>query len=139
MDSKDEELMEKELNPINWFDWETFRKAILDFQKSGKFNVRNTWNQISGELTDEHTLDFKNENGLIVCEGIYLLHPEIKSIADFSILIDVPKEEARKRAEQRDRGNRSEEHMERKRLIMETYDIPYFNAYRKDVDLIIKS
>jgi len=135
--NKNQHLIDKELDPINWYDWESFKKDLERFQKEGKFFVKNAWNQTTGEKDSEHSLDFEGNNGLIVCEGIFMLHPAIRLLADFSILVDLPKVEARKRAEERDKNARSKEHLERKKIIMEKYDVPYFEKYKGNADLIL--
>jgi len=54
-------------------------------------------------------------------------------------LLDLPIGEIQKRAEKRDRHRSSPEHLARKRLIMEMYDVPYFNANKKNVTLILNT
>jgi hypothetical protein len=52
-------------------------------------------------------------------------------------LLDVSKEEARKRADERDKHRSSSDHLDRKRFIAETYDVPYFKVNKKNVTLIL--
>ena len=137
--SKSQKLIDQELNPINWYEWDSFKEDILTLQRDGKIFVENAWDQKTGDKIGKHFLDFKWKNGLIVCDGEYLLRPEIISLADLSILLDLPIGEIQKRAEKRDRHRSSPEHLARKRLIMEMYDVPYFNANKKNVTLILNT
>lgn len=135
--SKDQKRIDMEADPIYWYDFDAFRKDITTLQQEGKLLVKNAWEQQTGEKIAEYNLDFKGKKGLIVCEGDDLIHPEIISLADFSILLDVSPDEARRRAEERDKHRSDVAHLARKRLIMETYDVPYFDANKKNVTLIL--
>ncbi|MBU0999417.1 hypothetical protein KKG24_03925 [Patescibacteria group bacterium] len=138
-ESGNEETINKEANPINHYDYNSFKKDIKDFQESGKFSVKNVWNQKTGEKDANYSLDFNGQDGLIVCDGDYLLHSEIASLADLVILLEVPFETARKRAEQRDMHRSDTEHLARKKLIAQKYDTPYFAENRKNATLVIAS
>jgi uridine kinase len=135
--SEDQKLMDQELNPINWYNWNSFKKDIVKLQGEGKLVVKNAWEQKTGEKIGEHVLNFKDKNGLIICDGDYLIRPDIVSLADLSILLDVPGREARKRAAERDKHRSDSEHLARKRFITENYDIPYFEANKNNVTLVL--
>jgi uridine kinase len=137
MDSGNKELIEKECNPINHFDFNSFKRDLVKLQQGDKLFVQNAWNQQTGEKDASFVLDFKGEKGLIICDADYVLHPEIISLSDFSIFLDVPKEEAFRRVVERDNHMKTPEQLERKRLIVEMYDLPYLKAYKKNASLII--
>ncbi len=138
-DSKDQKRIDSEADPIYWYDFDAFKNAITTLQREGKLHVNNAWEQKTGEKIAEHDLDFKGKDGLIVCDGDDLIHSEIISLADLSILLDVSPDEARHRAEERDKHRADTAHLARKRLIMETYDIPYFAENKKNVDMVLET
>jgi uridine kinase len=135
--SEDSSLVDQEADPYNWYDWETFKADLSQLQTKGTLSLKSAWNQTTGEKDIDPSLDFNNTNGLIVCEGIYLLHPNVIPLADLVILLNVPKEESRRRADQRDAHRTNSEHLQRKAIILEKYDIPYFETYKKNADFIL--
>ncbi len=66
------------------------------------------------------------------------IYPDILSLSDFSVFIDAPLEEATRRLESRDKHRGDPEYFARKRFVTEKYDVPYFEANKKNVSLIIE-
>lgn len=137
LNSSNQKEIDREANPINWYDYDAFKKDLRNFQKTGKFNIENAWDQKTGEKVGIHSLDFGNKNGLIICDGDYLLHSEVASLADLVVLLDLSPEEARRRAEERDRHRSNPEHLARKRFIAQNYDLSYFQKNRPNAEIIV--
>lgn len=137
--SDDQTLVNQEVNPYNWYDWDAFKAGLRVLQTEGKIELKGVWNQATGEKDSNPSVDFDGKKGLIICDGLYLLHPDIISYADLIILLEVPKEEARRRADQRDSHRTDPEHLKRKAIILEKYDIPYFETYRDNADFILNT
>ena len=136
IESGDENSIEIEENPKNWYDWESMKEDILLLQEKGRVDVHDAWNQNTGLKNLKVPLEFFHK-GVIICDGIYLLHPEIVDIADFTVLLDVPFEVCRKRSDKRDEHRNSSEYLALKAHLTEKYDVPYFEKYRNNANLIM--
>ena len=139
LDSGDSKLIEQEENPQNWYKrWETLSTNLHTLQSTGKLTIHSAWNQKTGEK--DLTVKLKvPENGLIIFDGIYLLHPEIAYTADFIVLLDLPPEVCRKRSEKRDSHRSSPEYLAYKASLLQKYDIPYFDKYRSNADYLLNN
>ena len=135
--SKNKELIEKEENPFNWNDFKQFKKDLLYLQKKGKVNIKSAWNQKTGLKDLDLKIEFKKESGLIICDGIYLLHDDVAKLADLIICLKTRENEANKRTAQRDSHRSSKEYLNYKAKLQSKYDVPYFKKYLKNADMII--
>ena len=135
--SNDPERIEQEENPQNWYDvWESIRSDLLTLQETGSLIINTAWNQQTGEK--DFTVELSvPEHGVILFDGIYLLHPEIADIADLIVFLDVHPEECQKRSEQRDAHRSEPEYLAYKAALMQKYDIPYFEKYRERADIVL--
>lgn len=137
LDSGDPVRIAQEENPQNWYGvWKKLSADLLELQRTGKLMIPNVWNQKTGEKDLNVELSVP-EKGLILFDGIYLLHPEIADVSDFIVLLDVPPDVCRKRSEQRDSHRSDPDYLAYKASLMEKYDVPYFKKYRTRADLII--
>jgi uridine kinase len=137
LDSGDTFRIEQEENPQNWYDvWEKLGADLLELQSTGSLVIPDAWNQKTGEKDLKVELSVP-ERGLIIFDGIYLLHPEIADIADCIVLLDVPAEICQKRAEQRDSHRSEPDYLAYKASLMKKYDVPYIEKYRDRADLVI--
>jgi uridine kinase len=136
-DSQDIEAIEKAEDPLNWYHWNSFKKDLIKFQNNERVTIHNAWNQFTGEKDREINIKFQEKTGLIICEGICLLHEDIIKFADYIIYIDSPKENARGRANQRDAHRYTDKWKAKKLEIVEKYDIPYYTKYKRNADIII--
>lgn len=134
--SGDPEKIAREENPKNWCDWIALRKDLLKLQATGHATLYDAWDQRTGLKNLKVPISFPYD-GLIILEGIYLLHPEITDIADFIVLLDVPKHISRRRAEARDHHRSPSAYLAYKAALVEKYDVPYFQQYRTQADMII--
>ncbi|MFA5925891.1 MAG: AAA family ATPase [Parcubacteria group bacterium] len=137
LESGGSNLVKKEENPFNWNDFEKLKDDLLHFQQESELDIKSAWNQKTGEKDTDIQIKFKTPNGLIICEGIYLLHPEIASIADFIILLRTTEEQAVRRMEQRDAHRSSKEYLAYKSKLQKEYDVPYFNKYAHNASVSI--
>lgn len=132
LDSGDPKRIEQEENPQNWYEmWKTLSTDLQTLQSTGRLTLHNAWNQKTGEKNLTVELEVP-ENGLIIFDGIYLLHSEIAHVADFIILLDVPPEICRKRSEERDSHRSSGEYLAYKAMLLQKYDVPYFKKYKDE-------
>jgi len=137
LESRDQELIEQRENPVNWNDYDKLKKDLVYLQEHSHLEVRDAWNQKSGEKDLEINIQFENKDGIIICEGICLLHPQISSLADLIICLEVSEEETVKRTNQRDLHRSSPEYLAYKAKLQEKYDIPYFKNNVNAADLVI--
>ena len=135
--SNDPEAIEAEENPKNWYDWEKMKADLLHLQDTGQTVLIDAWDQQTGLKNLKVPLELP-ESGLIICEGIYLLHPDITEVTDCIVFLDVSKDVCRKRAEARDGHRSSPEYLAYKAALVEKYDVPYFEEYKKNADIVIK-
>ncbi len=129
--------IEAEENPKNWYDWEQMKTDLLRLQETGRIVLEAAWDQQTGLKNLKVPLELP-EHGMIICEGIYMLHPEITEVADCLVFLDVPKDVCRKRAEARDGHRSSPEYLAYKAALVDKYAVPYFRQYNKNADMVIK-
>ncbi len=136
--SKDGLLIEREENPKNWYDWSALISDLESLKESGYLELRNVWNQGTGEKDLSIDLQLPaSGDSVIICDGIYLLHDEIKFIADLIILLDTPMNACLERAAARDNHRSSKQYLDYKAHLAEKYDQPYFDRFRKNAHLVI--
>ncbi len=120
-----------------WFDWDKFFKGIATLRSQGKLSLSNGWNQKTGRKDLNVNLDFEGKNGLIVCEGIFLLHPEATASADLVVLKDIDIEESQRRSDERDSHRNDPRYLAFRRALYVRYDKPYFERYKKNAQIIL--
>lgn len=132
--------IEREENPQNWYDWNAFAKAVRTFQTKGSLSLRNAWNQKNGKKDIHIHLRYqKGKNCLLLCEGIYLLHPPIRALADVVVLLRHPLISGRKRAERRDAHRSDPAYLAWKATLLKKYDIPYFKKYQEKATIKLRT
>ncbi len=138
LDSGDPSRIEQEENPQNWYgSWEVLASNLQQLQNTGILKLQNAWNQETGEK--DSTVELSTpKNGMIIFDGIYLLHPEISKVSDLTVFLDVPSEVCSKRSENRDNHRSSPEYLAYKTALLQKYDIPYFEKYRDRANFILK-
>lgn len=138
VESEDPVRIEQEENPKNWYSWEEFKKDLRQLQRDGDIDIRSAWNQANGEKDLDVKLSFGGKkDGFIICEGIYLLHPDVAVMGDLIILLDISVEEARRRAESRDDHRSSPEYLAYKASLTAKYDLPYFAQNKGAADVVL--
>ena len=100
--SGDRAKIEQEQNPFNWNDFEKFKNDLISLKENSKLNISSAWNQVTGEKDLNINLKFDSQKGVIICEGIYLLHPSIIDIADLVVCLENSSEEVDRRTNIRD-------------------------------------
>jgi len=134
--SEDPARIDAEENSLNWQDWPLTIAAIRAMRKTGKLHVENGWIQATGEKTFTGDIE-AGENDVIWCDLVSLLHPEVASLADVVILLEVSPDTTDKRGNTRDQHRNDPEYLAYKAAIRRKYDTPYFRRYRTAADLII--
>jgi uridine kinase len=124
-------------DPQTWYDWDVFLSHIVELQKNGSVALPGAWDQKTNSKTLEVHLNFEGQSGLILCDGIYLLHPEIKALADVVILKALNFEESNRRANLRDSYKNDTDYFAYKVALREKYDKPYFDEHRLNADIIL--
>lgn len=130
--------IDEEENPINWYDWNKVQLDLVKLSDKGMLHLRDAWCQSSGlkNLVVEITLP-DSEPAVILCDGIYLLHPGIRDLADLTILLEIPTSIALERAKARDGHRSSPEYLAYKASLTKKYDEPYFEQYRACADVVL--
>jgi uridine kinase len=138
--SQDPKLVEQEENPKNWYDWTEVVSALSSLRETGHLALRNGWSQRTGEK--ELSIDLElpcNEASVILCDGIYLLHDEVRSVADLIVMLDTPIVDCLDRTAMRDSHRSSREYLEYKAALLEKYDKPYFEQFGKNAHVLASS
>ncbi len=137
IESKDPERIQQEENPVNWNDYNKLKKDLTHLQKHSSVNIRSAWNQKTGEKDTDLDLRFNEKKGIIICEGICLLHPEISEVADLIIFLKLSKDISVFRWKKRDSHRSTEEYLDYKASLQDKYEIPYVEKYLKNADVVI--
>lgn len=130
-DSGDEDRIEQEVNPRNWYDWAALASALSCLKEDGNLEVRNGWCQRTGEkvLNLDVRVPGDSSECVILCDGIYLLHDEIRKIADLIVLLETPLPTCLERGANRDSHRSSQEYLAYKATLTAKYDVPYFEKF----------
>ena len=137
--SGDKQKIEKEENPLKWNDFHKLKEDLVYLQKHSSLDIKSVWNQKTGLKDTNILLKFNKSGGIIICEGIYLLHPGIIDIADYVICLDLSHAVASQRGQKRDSHRSSKKYLEYKVKLQEQYDIPYFEKFKNAADITINS
>lgn len=128
--------IEAEENPRNWYSDGAFLTDLITLRDTGSLQTSNVWNQDTGERDAAVEL-YVVDGGIILVDGIYLLHEPIAELADLRILLRIMPETGRLRAGRRD-GHRSDPaYLEYKRQLTNQYDLPYFEYYQTLADIVV--
>ena len=140
IDSGDSIRIEQEENPRNWYSWLELQQGLKTLQSTGHLHIPNAWNQETGEkdLEVECTLQ-DHPSGVIICDGIYLLHPEMEQSADVIIYLSVSKNVVLERANKRDGHRSSSEYLAYKASLLDKYDLEYYKQYEQKADIVINN
>jgi uridine kinase len=134
--SGDPVRIEAEENPMYWQDWTATTAAIQDLRRTGRLRVEQGWDQRTGEkvFSAEARAD---EDAVIWCDLVALLHPELAELADLIVLLEVQGKMMHERGGARDQHRSDPAYLAYKARITEQYDAPYFEHYRDRADMII--
>lgn len=138
LDSNNADRIEQEANPQNWYDWDKLAVDLEALRSLGSLQLVNVWNQQTGEK--DLSVDVRvGSDAVIICDGIYLLDPEVQTLSDVTVLLEVSPKVARQRAEKRDEHRSESAYLQLKDSLMQRYDIPYFEKHRDAADIIINN
>ena len=133
-------MIEREENPKNWYDWDLLGSSLQILKETGHLEIRNGWCQQTGDKVlniDLHLPDPADSDSVIICDGIYLLHDEVKDKADLIVLLDTSIDTCLERTARRDNHRSSKEYLEYKAALVEQYDKPYFNLYSRNAHMVL--
>jgi uridine kinase len=136
--SQNQELIEQEENPINWYDWPALVSDLKKLKESGRLEIRNGWSQRTGRKDFSIDLEIPTEgDSVIICDGIYLLHDAVKSAADLIVFLDTQVATCLNRSAARDSHRSTKEYLDYKALLVDKYDKPYFELYSSNADMYV--
>jgi uridine kinase len=137
--SDDPVRIEAEENPKNWYDWQKLEADLKMLRETGSIYVQHGWNQSTGDKDLSFQLLLPpTPNCVTICDGIYLLHEEIRETADLKILLMTPTSVCLERTENRDKHRSSKEYLEYKAGLVEKYDRPYFAEHGQHADYLLQ-
>jgi uridine kinase len=116
-------------DPVNWYDWQLFVVDLDQLRSRGSLKRSGLWRQSSGEKDLEVSLSLAT-SGVIICDGIYLLHEEVRAHLNQTVLLKTTPESALARSIQRDHHRNPKNYQDFKSLVTAEYDIPYFEKYQ---------
>lgn len=138
--SKDKSLIEKEENPKNWYDWTALIADLNSLKETGRLQIHNGWSQQTGEKDLSINLELPtNGDSVIICDGIYLLHDEVKLAADLTFLLNTSVDLCLERSTARDSHRSPKEYLDYKAALVEKYDKPYFRQHSKNAHSIVSA
>lgn len=124
-----------EENPCNWYGWADIRDALQALRMRRSFAFEAAWNPRTGACDAHYAMDLPTDGpAVVVCDGIYLLHPDIRSQLDMTLHLDVPVEVVLDRGRGRGRGTGT--HAENMARLTRDYALPYFAEYEPDADYV---
>lgn len=115
-------------NPRDWYDYNAIAFAISDLKQARAHRFERAWNSETGDLDGVCNISLPEQRpGIILCDGIYLLHPPIRQALDITIRIDAPIDVLDQRGLVRSKGDveRAKKHSD----MRERFAAPYFAQY----------
>ena len=130
-----EEVVRSE-DPSSWYDWSLVTAHLKELKTVGSLKITNAWRQSTGVKDLELELSLPDgEASIIVCDGIYLLHNEIRGSMDRVVKISSSVTEAVSRAGGRDSHRSPDWYLNFKENLRTHFDVPYFEKYCSSVDV----
>lgn len=137
---QDQDLIEMEENPKNWYDWKALISGLQLLKTNGQLRIRHAWCQKTGEKQLSIELILPNVlNSVIICDGIYLLHDEIRQAADVCIRLDTTLDTCLERGRNRDAHRSTPEYLDYKAALTRKYDEPYFECFGMNADFVVSA
>jgi uridine kinase len=135
---QDDELIELEEDPKNWYDWKALTAGLQQLKTAGRLDLRNAWCQKTGEKQLSIELMLPDPlKSVIICDGIYLLHEGIRHAADICIRLNVDLDACLERGRKRDAHRSTPEYLDYKAALTRQYDEPYFERYGANADVVV--
>lgn len=133
----DLETCADEENPRHWYDWNEIEKALDGLRKQRRFDFCRAWNPASGELNAHYALHLgEDEQVLVLCDGIFLLHEPVRDWFDATIYVDCPAPLRHSRGLQRAKDPEWHAYMMH---LERTYCEPYFREFSSCADDVYRS
>ncbi|WP_315922191.1 hypothetical protein [Mesorhizobium sp. SP-1A] len=123
-------------NPRDWYAYNAIASAISDLKQTGRHSYKRAWNSETGDLDGTYDVSLPNQRpAIILCDGIYLLHPPIRQALDITIIVDTATDILDQRCIARSKGDieRAQQH----RTMRERFAVPYFDQYGWLADIVI--
>jgi uridine kinase len=134
--SRESKRIAAEENPRNWYRDPAFLTDLITLRNTGSLRTSDVWNQDTGERDSTVELSVAN-GGIILVDGIYLLHEPVAELADLRILLRIMPETGRQRADRRDSHRSDQAYLEYKRQLTNRYDRPYFEHHQTRADIVV--
>lgn len=134
MAAGDPARIESEENPRHWYGWDDINLALTELRNKGGFSYNQGWNKETGERDKNYSISTPTEGpSLVLCDGIYLLHPPVRHLLDVTLYVDVPFSVTIDRGQRRMRDSERTSYMEK---LHRTYSLPYFAEHASETDWI---
>jgi len=137
-DSGDTIALEREENPFNWHDLGAFFECAERLVRTGGLVLRGAFDQRTGRKDATFSVKLGGSSSLLLCDGIYLLHPLARMYSDQVVFIDIPFETSVERVRGRDGHRASDEYLRFKAGLRRKHDLPYATKWRKDTDIVMR-
>jgi len=129
--------IEREENPIHWYNWDQFAETVEKLRKGRSVSLQKVWNQKTGKRDLNISLEMK-KGSAIICDGIHLLHPDLPiPTSDIKIWLEVDPQKLIENSQKRDRHRNDAEYLAQKKRWFETYELPLRHTFRKNADIVI--
>jgi len=137
LESRDEKTLSFWADPTNWYDWPRLLADLVTLSNGGSVYLNNAWCQKTGECDLAVDISAPSLNSALIVDGIYILHPEIRSLIDRVVFLDIAPLIANNRTESRDKMRVDESYLAFKRSVVDSFDLPYIEKYRSFIDRVI--
>lgn len=132
----DQDKIDAVENPLDWYAYDAIAAAISDLRLTGLHSYKSAWNSETGELDGSYDVSLPDQRpAIILCDGIYLLHPPIRQALDITVRVDATTDVLDQRGLARSKGDieRAQQH----RAMRERFAVPYFDLYGWLADIVI--
>jgi uridine kinase len=123
-------------DPTNWYDWVALKRGLFALRDHGALKASSLWRQTTGEKNLEIDIHLP-ENGVIFCDGIYLLHQPVVDWLDAVVVLEVASGTALERSAARDAHRNDGIYQRFKESVANEFDQPYFAKNRGAADRVI--
>lgn len=138
LQSQDNELIAKWENPSAWYDWSEIITALKTLKEKRELSIINAWNQSTGEKDMSFNMSLPAErNSIILCDGIYLLHPEISKELDYTVMLKGDVSKSLAQGSGRDSHRSSDDYLQFKARLTAEFCVPYFKRFEHVADKVI--
>ncbi|MCV6584628.1 MAG: hypothetical protein OIF47_03765 [Marinibacterium sp.] len=131
--SGDDARLRAEENPMNWYDWDGIACCISRLRSQRRSRWDRAWNSQTGALDGRFAAALPSDGpGLVLCDGIYLLHAPVRGWFDLCLTVDADKDVI---AARRMRRAATAADADASRCRHVRFELPYFRDHAGCADL----